>query len=552
MLNWLSSRPLQIKFFVSTILLFSTGLLVFALNVFQLMNQFLLHHVEDDMQQRTHILAMAMMMGPAAHNPDDMRKLLGDVSAMHGYCYLTVLDKAGNTLATAGNGATALSTVSGAGENNIRNGCFKGDIPLIHDGKPFGLLRYGMDTSFVDTLETRLRSKLLLIAAMWFALGTSVYFLLVRKLVQPLKEITHASELMAQGDLNSPMPRDLPRDELGKLAASFSRMATVLRERIELQQSYSHALYAEQARLNALVSILPVGIFFVDPSHKVQYINQECRRLWGLSENKDYLGKVDSDLIADASNQLEQPDAFMQNVATAVGTYGVSEPFDTPIHSGKMIRSRSCVVPDATGHRYIGRVWMFEDVSREHARLDEAQARAERDKLTGLYNRRRFEQDLERLFAQVQRDDRHLTLLYFNLDNFKSVNDEHGHAAGNMILKSIGQTLTLNSRRNENFYRLDSDDFAILIVDAEERHIEILAQRVISTIGQLQFSFSEHRVQMHCSMGISTYSPNAGSGSSRELLQQAEAALHQAKHLGKNRWYFHNPAHPLDLGKDSR
>ncbi len=437
-------------------------------------------------------------------------------------------------------------------EKNIHNGCFEGNISLVHDGKPFGELHYGVDTSFVDTLVVRLRSKLLLIAALWFGFGAAVYFLLVRKLVQPLKEITRASELMAEGNLNTPMPRELPQDELGKLAASFSRMATALRERIELQQSYSHALYAEQARLNALVSILPVGIFFVDPSHKVQYINQECRRLWGLSASEDYIGKLDTDLIGDAISQLEQADAFMQNVATAVRVYGISAPFDTPQRSGKIVRSRSCVVPDATGHRYIGRVWMFEDVSLEHARLGEAQARAESDDLTGLHNHRRFEQDMERLFAQVQRSGRHLTLLFFNLDNFKSVNDEHGHAAGDMILKSIGQTLSLNSRRNENLYRLGSDEFAILIVDAEQHHIETLAQRVISTIEQLQFSFSEHRVQIRCSMGIANYTPKTGAGSAAELLQHADAALHLAKRLGKNRWYFYNPEHPLDLGKDSR
>ena len=125
MLNWLFSRPLQIKFFVSTILLFSTGLLILMLNVFQLMNQFLRHHVEDDMQQRTHILAMAMMVGPAAHNPNDMRKLLEDVSAMHGYCYLTVLNTDGKVLAAAGNTAFAPPAAGPeANEKNIRQWLF--------------------------------------------------------------------------------------------------------------------------------------------------------------------------------------------------------------------------------------------------------------------------------------------------------------------------------------------------------------------------------------------------------------------------------------------
>ena len=407
----------------------------------------------------------------------------------------------------------ARPAVSGNKCTEHPNGCFEGTIPLIHDGKPFGLLRYGVDTRFVDVLKARLRSELLLIAALWFALGTAVYFLLVRKLVRPLKEITRASELMADGDLNAPMPNELPQDELGKLAASFSRMGTALRERIEMQQNYSHALYAEQARLNALVSILPVGIFFVDPSHKVQYINQECRRLWGLSASEDYVGKLDTDLIADAGTQLEQPDAFMQNVATASGS--------TASASRSTRRSAteewSAAVPVSCRMRRDTVISAACGCSRTYPLSTPGCAKRrrapKRDDLTGVYNHRRFEKDMGRLFAQVQRSGRHLTLLYFNLDNFKSVNDEHGHAAGDMILKSIGQTLSLNSRRNENLYRLGSDEFAILIADAEQHHIETLARRVISTIDQLRFSFSEHRVQIHCSMGIANYSPETGSGS---------------------------------------
>ena len=80
MLNWLFSRPLQIKFFFSTILLVSAVLLVLMLNVLQVLNPFLSHHIEQDMQERTHILAMTLMDGPAAHNQEDLQQLLQDVS----------------------------------------------------------------------------------------------------------------------------------------------------------------------------------------------------------------------------------------------------------------------------------------------------------------------------------------------------------------------------------------------------------------------------------------------------------------------------------------
>jgi nitrogen fixation/metabolism regulation signal transduction histidine kinase len=247
--------------------------------------------------------------------------------------------------------------------DNDRNGCFDGDIPLLHDGKPFGMLHYGVDTSFVAALKAKLRTKLLLISALWLVIGTAVYFFLVRRMVKPLQAITRASESMAQGNLNTSMPGELPQDELGKLVSSFQRMAITLRERIESQQTYAHALYAEQAQLSALLSIMPVGILFVDHARNVQYINQECRRLWSLADGVDYIGQQDTVLVAHASNEMDQPGAFAQHLDTAIGEYGISPSFDTLLRNGRIIRSRSCVVPDAAGKHYIGRIWLFEEVT---------------------------------------------------------------------------------------------------------------------------------------------------------------------------------------------
>jgi diguanylate cyclase (GGDEF)-like protein len=553
MLNWLFSRPLQIKFFVSTILLVSAALLMILLNVFQALNQFLSYHVEDDMQQRTHILAMAMMAGPAAHTRDDLQKLLADVTEMHGYCYLSVEDSQRRILGTTGDIASRRAAEPGiALAQNARIGCFEGAIPLIHDGKPFGTLHYGVDTSFADALESKLRIKLLLIAALWFAIGTAVYFFLVRRLVKPLQEITRASESMAHGNLNTPMPKDLPQDELGKLALSFSHMAAVLRERVESQQSYAHDLYVEQARLNALISILPVGIMYVDTLRKVQFINQECRRLWGLSESDDFIGLHDTDLISQARELMEQPDILMQRFDTALREYGVSAYFDTPLRNGRIVRCRSCVVPDAAGNRYIGRIWMYEDVTEEVARLHDAHALAERDALTGLYHRHRFEEDLQRAFAQAQRNNHNLTLLYFDLDDLKDINDIHGHAVGDKILKGIAQTLTLQARRNESLYRIGGDEFAILIADSELPQIETLAQRVITAVDMLQFSFSDVQISVSCSIGIAVCAQGTCPDEPLELLRRAEVAMYRAKLAGKHRWHVYDSAHPLDLGKDSR
>ncbi len=551
MLKWLLSRPLQIKFFLSTALLIGAGLLVLMLSVLQVLNQFLLHHIERDMEQSTHILAMALMRGPAAHDPRDLRSFLSDVAAMHGYCFLSVQDDRGRVLAAAGDVTVAHPALSLAALADERNRCIGGAIPLLHEGRPFGMLQYGVDAGFIGALGLELRTRLFIIAAVWLALGAALHFLLVRRLVKPLRDITHASESMAQGNLDARMPGDLPQDELGKLATSFSNMAAALRERAgPLPQA--RELYADQTRLNALVSVLPIGLMFVDPARRVQYVNPECRRLWGLAAGEDHVGRKDSDLLVHAHRMAEQPDAFVQHMDATAREYGPGTPFDTPLLDDRVIRCRSCVVPDAGGERLIGRLWMFEDVSDEYVRLREAQSRAERDALTGLYNRRRFEEDIERMFAQAQRDSLRLTLLYFDLDDFKDINDTYGHPSGDKVLKALAQALTLQARRNEYLYRLGGDEFAILVADAERHEVEALARRVIATIEQLQFRFDEHEVRIRSSMGIAACAPDARPDNAVKLMQQADIAMYQAKRLGKHGWSVFDPAQPLDLGKDSR
>src|SRR5512140_3659132 len=106
MLSWLFSRPLQFKFLLGTILLVGALLPLLMLSVLQVLNPFLSDHIRQDMQDRTHILAMALMEGPAAHNQNDLLHLLQNVSDMHGYCYLKVRNTEGKLLATSGNTAS--------------------------------------------------------------------------------------------------------------------------------------------------------------------------------------------------------------------------------------------------------------------------------------------------------------------------------------------------------------------------------------------------------------------------------------------------------------
>ena len=103
------------------------------------------------------------------------------------------------------------------------------------------------------------------------------------------------------------------------------------------------------------------------------------------------------------------------------------------------------------------------ELERSHARIAELEAKVDIDPLTDLLNRRGFERELKRSVAYVKRYGASAALLFFDLDGFKAVNDRHGHAAGDAMLKAIAATLVRNVRASDVVARLGGDEFVVLL-----------------------------------------------------------------------------------------
>ena len=102
-------------------------------------------------------------------------------------------------------------------------------------------------------------------------------------------------------------------------------------------------------------------------------------------------------------------------------------------------------------------------------RVRELEACAERDPLTGILNRRGFERELKRIIADLDRYRTRAALIYLDLDDFKSVNDRNGHAAGDAVLRQVATTLRRNVRASDSVARLGGDEFAVLLRNMTER-----------------------------------------------------------------------------------
>ena len=206
---------------------------------------------------------------------------------------------------------------------------------------------------------------------------------------------------------------------------------------------------------------------------------------------------------------------------------------------GRVVTQLSYPVHDPQG-RFIGRLWVYEDVTRERQTAEQLIYLAERDSLTGLFNRHRFQEELGRVIAEAARHEtNHGAVLFFDLDEFKYVNDTFGHRVGDAILIRVAGEISAVVRGTEMFSRLGGDEFGLLLPDATAEDAQQLAERIVRAVSQIPFRFDSKNLRLTTSVGIALY-PEHGS-SVEELVAHADTAMYQVKEGGKHGWRVYRP-----------
>ncbi len=155
------------------------------------------------------------------------------------------------------------------------------------------------------------------------------------------------------------------------------------------------------------------------------------------------------------------------------------------------------------------------------------------DALTGVNNRRRFEEELARELLEQERLGRGGALLWFDLDKFKDVNDVFGHAAGDEMLIAFAEALRSETRRYSALARLGGDEFAMLLPGASESEALQAAERLLAVSLSLQFSIRGREVGLSTSIGVALY-PRDGA-TVDGLMAAADTAMYEAKRTGRGR-----------------
>lgn len=307
---------------------------------------------------------------------------------------------------------------------------------------------------------------------------------------------------------------------------------TALRREQGLRDYYLTRSEEERSRLEALLDLIKLGVLFVDRDGRAQHANRMLKKIWGFAENENLSGMRDAVLIERTAMLRVDEELYRARVKTVLAARTPTDPQDIVLRDGRIIREQSALVPAATAGRFLGRVWLYEDVTAERRAAEALVNMAERDPLTNLFNRRRFHEELERMIADAGRRRTQLGLLLFDLDGFKPVNDRFGHQAGDEVLTRLARDVGAIIRRNEMFFRLGGDEFAVLAPDTDEAALTGLARRIGQKIADMVFEFDGCTAQVTTSTGIGIYPLHADSGET--LLSAADSAMYAAKNDGKN------------------
>jgi len=275
-----------------------------------------------------------------------------------------------------------------------------------------------------------------------------------------------------------------------------------------------------------LTESLPVGVLHIDPAGDVVYANTRAFTLLGSFGN----GAGPVPLRTALADVDPAKRAALERAAARASEEGAAPvEIDAWVRPGpERRRCQFTLTPFTGAEEPDGAVVVVADITDSTRMREELQARATYDGLTGCLNRVAVLAELARALAAT--DGEPLAVVFIDLDGFKSVNDSHGHSAGDALLTAVGQRLRARARAGDSVGRLGGDEFLVLCPGVGDHARALaLAQRIHNHLDST-FRLGEVRVRSRASVGVTVARPGDPADASPDaVVARADAAMYRAK-----------------------
>jgi len=375
-----------------------------------------------------------------------------------------------------------------------------------------------------------------LLVAMTLVLSLIVYMIITRRLLKPISGLQQAAEALSSGDLT--MRVDIVRnDEIGKISESFNavadkmqflinNLAANVKERTEELHKANVKLEESKNQLQLILDSTVEAIYGTDLDGKCTFCNIRCIKLLGYNSQEELIGKNmhqqihhtrrDGTLFPFADCRI------LQSIRQGKGFEADDEVFWRADGSSFDVEYHS--YPQIKDGKVIGAVITFMDITDRKHKEREIQYLSCHDVLTGIYNRRCFEE--KRIEIDIQ-DNLPLSVIFADLNGLKMTNDIFGHAAGDELIKKSAEILVRSCRENDVIARLGGDEFIILLPKTNQENVKKILLRIRSGFS------STCAIAIKCSISLGSDTKETIDEPLEEIMANAENAMYKDKTMNR-------------------
>ena len=409
------------------------------------------------------------------------------------------------------------------------------DAELKSGNGSIGMISLGLSNKALNEKVTGLLHNVLYLFLILLAADLIASELVIKVFVSPLGPLTVMAMDVSQGNLDTTIrPSDTASDEVKNLANAFIASAKVMRSQIKDLEDTRTQLAQNELRLRNLVNNMREVLVELDKEGHILFLNPVWESLTGYRIHDSLNKPFGQYLIKPQYQSYFTPENLEQ-----LSLYDLQLEFRTQDGNSVWMQMNTTLQYDEKG-KFSGIVSTLEDIS-ETRRLQKLQQAHEQDlyrltitdPLTGVYNRRHFDELLTNLLSLNLGKGRQLALIIIDVDGFKFINDTYGHPVGDEVLKTLANTLKTGKHQGGAVARLAGDEFAVVLQNASEEEAAKVARQIHENINAIVIPLAVGELRIQTSIGVAV-APIHGK-TPQDLVRAVDVALYHAKKSGRNR-----------------